>query len=121
MIDFSIPMGKPMVKRTAKSGKDRVIVDATKAKVEIGLERIRRSGLVRPFIAELRGGGSTVRGIDKPLATFSAQGYHHALVTAARHRRNRLAAPTAALLQQRRTTPGHRANRAPLPRGLGMH
>jgi DNA (cytosine-5)-methyltransferase 1 len=81
VIDFSIPMGKPIGERTAKSGKDRAIVDATKAKVEIGLERIRRSGVMRPFIAELRGGGSTVRGINKPLATFSAQGYHHALVT----------------------------------------
>jgi DNA (cytosine-5)-methyltransferase 1 len=81
VIDFSIPMGKPIGERTAKSGKDRVIVPATRAKVQIGLDQIRRSGVVRPFIAELRGGGSTVRGIDKPLATFSAQGYHHALVT----------------------------------------
>lgn len=81
VIDFGIPMGVPIGERAAKSGKDRIIVPATQAKVEIGLEQIRRSGVVRPFIAELRGGGSTVRGIDKPLATFSAQGYHHALVT----------------------------------------
>jgi DNA (cytosine-5)-methyltransferase 1 len=35
-----------------------------------------------PFLATLRGGGSkkTTRGIDEPLATFSAQGTHHALI-----------------------------------------
>jgi DNA (cytosine-5)-methyltransferase 1 len=81
VIDFAIDMGLPIGQRTAKSGKDRIIVPATQAKVQIGLDLIRKTGVVRPFIAELRGGGSTVRGIDKPLATFSAQGYHHALIT----------------------------------------
>ncbi|WP_370290272.1 DNA cytosine methyltransferase, partial [Nocardioides sp.] len=34
-----------------------------------------------PFIAELRGGGSTARPVDHPAATFTASGNHHALVT----------------------------------------
>ncbi|GAA3371147.1 DNA cytosine methyltransferase [Streptomyces sannanensis] len=36
-----------------------------------------------PFIAEMRGGGSEkkARGVDEPLATFTASGTHHALVT----------------------------------------
>lgn len=34
-----------------------------------------------PFIAELRGGGSTARPADHPLATVTAAGNHHALVT----------------------------------------
>lgn len=32
-----------------------------------------------PFIAELRGGGSNERGVDEPLATIVASGYHHGL------------------------------------------
>jgi DNA (cytosine-5)-methyltransferase 1 len=38
------------------------------------------TGLVRPFIAELRGGGSTARPSDHPLATVTASGFHHGLV-----------------------------------------
>lgn len=34
-----------------------------------------------PFIAELRGGGSTARPVDQPAATFTASGNHHGLVT----------------------------------------
>ncbi|BDD81444.1 DNA cytosine methyltransferase [Tsukamurella pulmonis] len=34
-----------------------------------------------PFIAELRGGGSTARPASNPLATVTASGNHHALVT----------------------------------------
>lgn len=34
-----------------------------------------------PFIAELRGGGSTARPVDHPASTFTASGNHHALVT----------------------------------------
>jgi DNA (cytosine-5)-methyltransferase 1 len=34
-----------------------------------------------PFIAELRGGGSTARPTARPLATVTAAGNHHALVT----------------------------------------
>jgi DNA (cytosine-5)-methyltransferase 1 len=38
--------------------------------------------VLAPFLTTLRGGGSkeTGRGIDQPLATFSAQGTHHALI-----------------------------------------
>lgn len=34
-----------------------------------------------PFIAELRGGGSTARPVADPLATVTASGRHHGLVT----------------------------------------
>ncbi|MDR6861935.1 DNA cytosine methyltransferase [Phycicoccus sp. 3266] len=37
--------------------------------------------VTRPFIAELRGGGSTARDTADPLATVTASGNHHALVT----------------------------------------
>ncbi|HXA27637.1 MAG TPA: DNA cytosine methyltransferase [Candidatus Angelobacter sp.] len=37
-------------------------------------------GLVTPFIAELRGGGSTARPITDPLSTVTASGNHHMLV-----------------------------------------
>lgn len=38
------------------------------------------TGLARPFIAELGGGGSTARPADHPLATVTASGFHHGLV-----------------------------------------
>lgn len=38
------------------------------------------TALVRPFIAELRGGGSTARSVDEPASTFTASGNHHGLV-----------------------------------------
>lgn len=34
-----------------------------------------------PFVAELRGGGSTARPVADPLATVTASGNHHALIT----------------------------------------
>lgn len=37
-------------------------------------------GVVQPFIAELRGGGSDARTTAEPLATFAANGQHHALL-----------------------------------------
>jgi DNA (cytosine-5)-methyltransferase 1 len=36
--------------------------------------------LAIPFVAELRGGGSTARSVDDPMATVTASGNHHALV-----------------------------------------
>ncbi|ARD42485.1 DNA cytosine methyltransferase [Actinomyces gaoshouyii] len=36
---------------------------------------------LHPFIAELRGGGSCVRAVSDPLATVTASGNHHGLVT----------------------------------------
>lgn len=38
-------------------------------------------GLVQPFIAELRGGGSKHRPVSEPLCTVVANGNHHGLVT----------------------------------------
>ena len=38
-------------------------------------------GLVQPFIAELRGGGSDARATSEALATVTASGNHHGLVT----------------------------------------
>ena len=37
-------------------------------------------GIVTPFIAELRGGGSTARSTTEPLSTVTASGNHHALL-----------------------------------------
>lgn len=37
-------------------------------------------GLVTPFIAELRGGGSTARTVADPMSTVTASGNHHALL-----------------------------------------
>lgn len=39
------------------------------------------TGLLTPFIAELRGGGSTARKVTEPLATATASGTHHGLTT----------------------------------------
>lgn len=41
------------------------------------------TALVQPFIAELRGGGSTARPTSEPLATVTAAGNHHGLVVPA--------------------------------------
>lgn len=41
----------------------------------------QENGLVMPFITELRGGGSGARYVDQPLATITAAGNHHGLVT----------------------------------------
>lgn len=38
------------------------------------------TALVTPFIAELRGGGSTARPVTQPASTFTASGNHHGLV-----------------------------------------
>lgn len=38
------------------------------------------TGLLTPFIAELRGGGSDARSTTQPLATVTASGNHHALI-----------------------------------------
>lgn len=39
------------------------------------------SGIAWPFIAELRGGGSKARSTTEPIATVTASGNHHALLT----------------------------------------
>ena len=38
------------------------------------------TGILTPFIAELRGGGSDARTVGEPFATFAASGTHHGLV-----------------------------------------
>jgi DNA (cytosine-5)-methyltransferase 1 len=43
--------------------------------------RLETALVAPPFIAELRGGGSTARPATRPLATVTAAGNHHALVT----------------------------------------
>jgi DNA (cytosine-5)-methyltransferase 1 len=53
-------------------------------------------GLVQsPFIAELRGGGSTARSVSEPAATFTASGNHHGLVVPAGGTWNDDARPTS--------------------------
>lgn len=49
----------------------------------------QQSVLELPFVAELRGGSSDARSIDEPLATVTAGGNHHALVTQFRDRADR--------------------------------
>ena len=63
---------------------------------------------VQPFIAELRGGGSDARPVTDPLATVTASGNHHALVTPRRG-----AAPDGApagLLMRNNSARGGRAH-----------
>lgn len=49
----------------------------TRVKIGMGIERYGGA----PFVAELRGGGSTVRPLTAPLSTVTASGTHHLLVT----------------------------------------
>lgn len=51
--------------------------DRTRWKIGLGIDRFDGA----PFIAELRGGGSTVRAVTDPLSTITAGGRHHMLVT----------------------------------------
>lgn len=50
--------------------------DRTRWKINLGIERFDGA----PFVAELRGGGSTVRPLTEPLSTVTAGGRHHLLV-----------------------------------------
>jgi DNA (cytosine-5)-methyltransferase 1 len=52
-----------------------------------------------PFIAELRGGGSTARPVSEPASTFTASGNHHGLVTPAGGSWNDDARPTSEALR----------------------
>lgn len=52
-----------------------------------------------PFIAELRGGGSTARPVSDPAATFTASGNHHGLVCPAGGSWNDDARPTSDALR----------------------
>lgn len=55
------------------------------------------TGVVMPFIAELRGGGSDARSVEAALATVTASGNHHGLVTPY-YGNSATAQPTAAAL-----------------------
>lgn len=97
-IDQSLDPGQKIGERTIQKGKRKGQPDplerATIARIQHGLERLasrptaqtrhRDAAVVPPFISVLRGGGSKQSGyIDintEPLATFSAQGGHQALV-----------------------------------------
>lgn len=57
------------------------------------------TAMVAPFIAELRGGGSTARSAGDPLATVTASGNHHGLVTPAGGTWNDDARPTSEALR----------------------
>lgn len=59
-----------------------------------------------PFIAELRGGGSTARPVADPLATVTASGNHHGLVMSY-YGNNDSAKPTADALDTVTTTDRH--------------
>lgn len=53
------------------------------------------TGIVTPFIAELRGGGSDARSVDAALATVTASGNHHGLVCPSGGTWNEDARPTS--------------------------
>ncbi|MFC8077530.1 DNA cytosine methyltransferase [Streptomyces sp. NPDC057307] len=71
-----------------KYGHALIPVEGRDAKQPFGIDRPMRTCttrnetglLVPPFIAELRGGGSTTRPVSDPLATVTASGNHHGLV-----------------------------------------
>jgi DNA (cytosine-5)-methyltransferase 1 len=70
--DTPQPVSEATRTRTTRAAGDPL--RAQTARNETGL-------VVPPFIAELRGGGSDHRPVTQPLATFSAGGTHHGLVT----------------------------------------
>jgi DNA (cytosine-5)-methyltransferase 1 len=75
--DAATPLTAPMPTRTTRESDGLVLPP--------GCQRDPVTGALLstlPFIAELRGGGSKnkARGVDEPLSTFSAQGFHHGLV-----------------------------------------
>ena len=67
LVDFT-DIGKPVTDALAP---------ATRRRIRVGVDRYAPD----PFIAELRGGGSTARALTEPLATVTAGGRHHMLVT----------------------------------------
>ena len=67
VVDFT-DLGKPIGPHLA---------EATRRRISIGQDRYGHA----PFIAELRGGGSTARALTEPLCTITAGGRHHMLIT----------------------------------------
>lgn len=70
--------------------RSRPLAAKTLARIQTGINRYwdnstNSTGPRAPFIAELRGGGSTARPVTAPLATVTASGNHHALITRDRH------------------------------------
>lgn len=63
-------LGTPLGKRS------RPLADKTMAKIRAGISKHWGND----FIVELRGGGSTTRGVNAPLSTVTASGTHHGLV-----------------------------------------
>ena len=75
--------------------RSRPLAATTRARIAAGIGRYWRpvtpeaaghtstrseAGVLAPFIAELRGGGSRARIVREPFATFAASGTHHGLV-----------------------------------------
>ena len=63
-------------------GRDGKVAGVTGMPLRTQTTRLE-TGLAAPFIAELRGGGSTARSTEEALATLTAGGQHHGLVTPA--------------------------------------
>lgn len=61
-------------------GRDGKAAAPTTAPLRTLTSRAETALAVPPFIAELRGGGSTHRPVSQPLATVTASGNHHGLV-----------------------------------------
>jgi DNA (cytosine-5)-methyltransferase 1 len=95
--DAAVSVGEPMPTRTTREN-DALMVPPLMVPVEgrDGKEALSAHGPLRtmttrnetglawlPFIAELRGGGSVARSVAESLATVTASGNHHGLVTPA--------------------------------------
>lgn len=62
-------------------GRDGKVASTMGAPLRTATTRLETGLAVPPFLAELRGGGSTARRASDPLATVTASGNHHGLVT----------------------------------------
>ncbi|GAA3172807.1 DNA cytosine methyltransferase [Nonomuraea roseoviolacea] len=93
--DDAVPVTQPMPTRTTRENDGIAIPpllvpvegregkEATPATAPLRTQTARNeTGLAwLPFVAELRGGGSDARSVDEALATVTASGNHHGLVT----------------------------------------
>lgn len=65
---------------TPIGARKRPLRPKTMAKIQAGINKHWATGDTTPFIAELRGGGSSTRSAHDPLSTVTASGTHHGLV-----------------------------------------
>lgn len=87
--DAASLLGEPMRSRTTRDtealvvpveGRDGVYARPVDGPLRAQTARQQDALVHLPFIAELRGGGSSARSVADPLAAFCASGTHHALI-----------------------------------------